>query len=383
MGRHIGFSRGKDAANRRMKHYLSLMSLELTRQQVEIQVELEELEMDGRADGGEVFPLDIFDVVLGQEGEENESDSDSDSDGELNEDDLSSDAASDHSNSDGPHEEKHMDTKNVRDMVTKLDNILEVVFKHLKRMHFGTNRHPSPPSDSQSRTSTPTPTLTSPAPYVSPALLELQQESRFSSLLAIFTRTILRTFKSRYTQFLLFWYTSLSNSFRDRFLGTVVSHALLEQDLPIVTRAAAASYVASYVSRAVFVDRKETQAIVGLVCEFLEAHLDVFDRNAGLAPGHPGATLGAEAQSVERHVVFYAATQAVFLIFCFRWRDLMEGGDDVDEAVLDLDELSSGAMGSSTGTPGQKTWISQLSVLQRVINSPLNPLKVSDLLLRI
>ncbi|OBZ70320.1 hypothetical protein A0H81_09607 [Grifola frondosa] len=31
------------------------------------------------------------------------------------------------------------------------------------------------------------------------------------------------------------------------------------------------------------------------------------------------------------HSIFYAVAQAVFLIFCFRWRDLLEVQEDVDE----------------------------------------------------
>jgi RNA polymerase I-specific transcription initiation factor RRN3 len=260
-------------------------------------------------------------------------------------------------------------------MVVKLDSILEVVFKHLERTHLGVTAPPplSLASDPSSRPSTPTPAIvpSTPVPSLSPALLQIQQETRFTSLLSIFTRTILRTFKSRYTQFLLFWYTSLSLSFRDRFLGTVISHALLEHDLPVVTRAAAASYVASYVSRAVFVDRKETQAVVGVICEFLEAHLDVFDRIAGLG------SASTESQSTEQHVMFYAAAQAVFLIFCFRWRDLMEGeGDEEEEAAGNFDGFEANTSGLQGGLTAGKSWIPQLSVLQRVIHSPLNPLKV-------
>ncbi len=44
-----------------------------------------------------------------------------------------------------------------------------------------------------------------------------------------------------------------------------------------MTRVAAASYVASYVSRANFVDRTETRNVVRLFCNFIESHLSAFD----------------------------------------------------------------------------------------------------------
>ncbi|KAH8118691.1 RNA polymerase I-specific transcription initiation factor RRN3 [Phellopilus nigrolimitatus] len=293
---------------------------------VEIQVELEELETTGADDDTEeVFHLDVFDTVIGQEGDESDSDSDGeDDDGGLS--DLSSDAGSVGSDI---RKEEQMNVKHVQDMVSKLDSILEVIFKHLDHLH-------------STITASPEHSRLSPAPLDSSVMdssLPTSTPNPQSTLLSIFERTILRTFKSRYTQFLIFWYSSLDTQFRDRFLGTVVSTALLEPAQPVVTRAAAASYVASYVSRAAFVAREETQMVVRVLCQFLETHLGEFDAYA--------------QQSAEQHAVFYAAVQAVFLIFCFRWRDLMQ----YDENEGDCRRIF-------------------LNVMQRVVNSPLNPLKV-------
>ena len=78
-----------------------------------------------------MFHLDPFDSLIGQEGDE-DSDSDSDSDTEEQAlSDISSDAGTD---IEDKHEEE-LDTKHVRDMVAKLDSILEVIFKHLDRMY--------------------------------------------------------------------------------------------------------------------------------------------------------------------------------------------------------------------------------------------------------
>jgi RNA polymerase I-specific transcription initiation factor RRN3 len=70
---------------------------------------------------------------------------------------------------------------------------------------------------------------------------------------------------------------------------------------------------------------------------------------------------------------FYAVAQATFLIFCFRWReflleDAVEGEEDEDEEAM--------TWGNAQSTPANK-WIPELDVIQRVILSPLNPLKVS------
>jgi RNA polymerase I-specific transcription initiation factor RRN3 len=65
--------------------------------------------------------------------------------------------------------------------------------------------------------------------------------------------------------------------------------------------------------------------------------------------------------SMAHHSIFYAVSQAIFLIFCFRWRDLEEEPEEGDELL-----------GMSPG----KKWMPELEVVQRVVTSPLNPLKV-------
>lgn len=276
-----------------------------------------------------------------------------------------------------------MNVKHVQDMVSKLDSILEVIFRHLDRLH---RTITAPPSEDTRSSPTPddAPTATDvsldiPVPSAAPLSSSVTKrralaESHFHALLSIFERTILRTFKSRYTQFLLFWYSSLDMQYRDRFLGTVVSTALLEPSQPVVTRAAAASYVASFVSRAAFVAREEAQMVVRVLCQFLETHLDEFDeylKQQAMASKNPYLQSPTQ-QSSEQHAVFYAAAQAVFLIFCFRWRDLTQR----DESEADNDEL--GDVSISSNGAAHRAWMPELKVMQRVVNSSLNPLKVMD-----
>lgn len=250
-------------------------------------------------------------------------------------------------------------------MVRKLDAILKVLFDHFNDLHAIT----APTILHNLPTSVPsTPRSDSPPSILIPELSGSTRSessgsaeqgkhirrSQFNILLSVFDRTIIRTFKSRYTQFLVFWYSSLDPEFSDLFQGLLVSKALLEQDQPSVTRAAAASYIASFVSRAEFIDREGARRVTSILCTFLRNHLDAFDAMA---------YSGAAAQNMAHHSVFYAVTQAVFLIFCFRWRDLEEGPEDVDELL-----------GANSG----KKWMSELEIMQRVVASPLNPLKVSN-----
>ncbi|KAI0057541.1 RNA polymerase I-specific transcription initiation factor RRN3 [Artomyces pyxidatus] len=318
---------------------------------VEIQVELEELEAaDATQEQADLFDLDPFDTVVGQEAAD-DSDSEDDLDEGDNISDLSSEAGEledDASHSaDGP-----LDFNHITDMVTKLDAILYIIFNHLSRTHISL-LEPSPPdtpnsSDPPSRSESPL--LSSKASSSIPLSAERRKvllRSRFHTLLSIFDRTILRTFKSRYTQFLVFWFASLDPEFSDTFQGTLVSKALLEPDQPVVTRAAAASYIASFVSRAAFVDREGARNVVRVLCRFLRHQLELFE----------GSTLDCAPLGV-----FYAVAQAVFLVFCFRWRDLLE-----DEPADEFDDF---------GAAPRRKWMEELNIVQRIVTCALNPLKM-------
>lgn len=320
---------------------------------------MEDLEDVPPGDEG-TAPKDPFDAVLGHaEDEDDEEDSGGDS---LS--DISSDAGSDVSQN-GAKGENTTDLAHVTEMITKLDAILTLLFEHLSECGLRSGSIPSPDSVPSSplaprRTTSSASAFT---PLSSPLETHAARRRQFFSLLTIFDRTIIRTFKSRYTQFLLFWYSSLDPEFADLFQGLLVSRALFEVDQPAITRAAAASYVASLVSRAQFVDRESARKVVGLLCGYLEGQLheaDVLIAESAAAGGS-GVGVGAEFG------VFYSVAQAVFLIFCFRWRDLLS-----DQGEEEMDDFAVKRMDGGVG----KKWIPELDVFQRLIASPLNPLKV-------
>ena len=367
---------------------------------VEIQVELEELEEMATAEGGSgtdkrpahglLSNFDPFDTLAGQE-------SDSDSESEEGEHGGVGDVTSfsDVSSEDEGEEEEDghnglgdgggalsakevaKRAKRVREMVAKLDGVMNVVLKWLS--------HTSPGFDS------PGPEIVVDAP---------QQHPHFMPLLSIFDRTILTTFKSRYTQFLLFYLVSLpsfpsrnaaippssaahdddtaapdhagpsaesrfANPHADYFLGLLLHNTLVPQQpvpLSVLTRIASASYLASFVSRAICVGKADCRQAVTLCCQWIEGRLVELE---GLLLGSAAAAAqSGEGDAPAELNVFYAVVQAVFLIFCFRWRDLVEVVEDPEEAEEGEQEEV------------KKKWLSELGVLQRLIVSPLNPLKV-------
>ncbi|KAF8639860.1 hypothetical protein AX17_001115 [Amanita inopinata Kibby_2008] len=397
---------------------------------VEIQVELEELEEAEEAkEQEELFELDPFDVVVGQE-----SGSSSESESET-EGDIFSDLSSGPEDDDGVVVDVPSNLKQIQDMVKKLDVILTLIFEHFEQMYTLTSKSPPPPSPPRNASSPPLPELPpfppvsnlflsspitpiytpSPAiPSEKPLVKEIsllappdRLRAQFHALLSIFDHTILRTFKSRYTQFLVFWFASLDPEFADVFQGMLVDRALFASDstphniatgnsapdshnapsstgpTPTVIRAAAASYIGSFVSRATFIDRTNTRHVVGVLCEFLRSHLDAVDEAIRIwgvtsVVGFNDTGVGNGAVGRAQNTVFYAVAQAVFLIFCFRWRDLLESeegqGEDESESwkgVMD----PVGSVSASAAATGKK-WMPELGILQRVVTSILNPLKV-------
>jgi RNA polymerase I-specific transcription initiation factor RRN3 len=319
---------------------------------------LEDLENDESAPGQEsIFELDPFDAIVGQGKVDSESEvSDDGDDGEDCLSDISSDAEDmdDDDVADVPPNVPH-----IQDMVRKLDAILKLLFDYFHRTHVAIFLPPTPPpsqSDFPFDSMDGSPSLASSVLH-SAEKSKFLQRTQFHSLLSVFQRTIIHTFKSRYTQFLLFWFSSLDPEFSDLFQGFLVSKALIENELPVVTRVAAASYIGSFISRAQFIDREGTRRLMSVLCRFLKGHLDAFDSQTQTQTGDSLPTH-------THHNVFYAVTQAVLLIFCFRWSEMLEEHDQ-DEEIL---EPKSG-----------RKWMAELDVLRRVVSSPLNPLKVSAL----
>ncbi|KAF8927092.1 hypothetical protein BGZ58_010640 [Dissophora ornata] len=291
---------------------------------VEIQVELEELE---DSDTEVVYDFDAAD-----DNEVDEADGDSDSD--------------DGSASDSDSEAAEVAVLNIKEMTQKLDGILFLVFSYL-RGYVDSCRH-LPTSNGQP-----------PAPI----------QELFLVLLSIFMKTILHTFKSRHTQFLLFYYISLSSQFSDYFLGAL-GQQILDKSQPQVARVAAAAYMSSFVARAKYLDVRQVGMVVDMLGGFALETVEQVDTGSSVLP------------DAERYSVFYAAVQALLYIFCFRWKVLVIGGgtkghsnkDDFDSAGMIVGSMD--GTSSNTESSSARQWHAGLASLQRVVTSRLNPLKI-------
>lgn len=179
----------------------------------------------------------------------------------------------------------------------------------------------------------------------------LTATSTFETLLTHFRNIILPTYRSRHTQFLLFHFAQKSDTLVDAFAGECVDLAF-KSGRPAVLKQSAAAYLASFVSRGAHV----LPHTVREVFEYIGANLDKIrmDNEAG-----------CRGPDLHRYGTFYATTQALLYIFCFRWRDLIILPDD-DQ--LDEDE--------DYHTRDLEWNAGVRELLIRTIYSKLNPLRI-------
>ncbi|CUS07084.1 unnamed protein product [Tuber aestivum] len=204
---------------------------------------------------------------------------------------------------------------NIKDTVDKLDAMLDILFSYYSK-------------------SFPNKSVESPT-----------QESieNFGLIMKLFNSIILPTYRSRYTQFLVFWAAQKAPRFSDTFCVTAITKAL-DNTLQPGARQAAAAYVASFISRAKLMPGHYVQIATKIMCRWLGAFVD--QRSAE-----------CEGPDVSKWGGFYSVCQAVMYIFCFRWKDLRE---------VEEDEF---------GVIGER-WVGFLQNLNKAITSKFNPLKV-------
>lgn len=331
---------------------------------VEIQVEVDDWEdHEGRLEE-EIFGRSVEDPFDKSWTDDQPSDSDLDGDQEdINFDELSSDDGGDLS-SDQAHRSKLPSAQSithVKKLAAKLDGMLRCMFDHLQLTCVGTAIEStcSDPNEVREQDSFQS-NQSSSQPTLDPKR-QFDREVLFDLLLSNFESSILRTRRTRYVQFILFWYASLDASFADSLLATLVELALYKAEdnsVPIVTSVAAVSYIASLISRAKYIDQRVTRHVISLLC----ARLDL------------GLSDPSTISSVNSQVIWYAIAQAIFYIFCFRWKDLLLEDDDDDHDGTD-DQYHQLTIRFSRPHKFNERWLGDLRVLERAIISSLNPLK--------
>ncbi|KAI8365984.1 RNA polymerase I-specific transcription initiation factor RRN3 [Radiomyces spectabilis] len=292
--------------------------------QVDAHIQIELDEMDDEVE------FDIYHMDFDKDYESDASDDESDEDDEDDDSSVSSDIEDD-SEDDERDEKKEEQIQKVQSMVRKLDAMMLLTFRYFAKVAI------NGPSDVRNEI--------------------------YQTLIDIFDRVILKTLKSRYTQFLIFYFCSLdANAYSDHFLEHLLLH-ITDSLRPGITRIAAAAYMSSYVARAKFLEPSTIQRIVFVLCGWCETYVDTYEQTVH----HLDAS---------KHDVFYAVMQAIMYIFCFRWRELVIQ-DDVEAINEEEGEEEPSSMMMLSAAGGlSRNWCRGLHNMPRLIGSRFNPLKV-------
>ena len=153
----------------------------------------------------------------------------------------------------------------------------------------------------------------------------------YFEILPVFESTIITTHKSKFVQYCLFYLCGLeSERTRTNSVPVVGSssheHSILHRDFAsklleividpyraMLTRQSAACYLASFVSRASYVEAETICESISALLRWAEAYIDSLAVNSIWAAD-------AREQS-ELHALFYTVCQAAFYIMCFRGKD--------------------------------------------------------------
>ncbi|KAM5443621.1 DNA independent RNA polymerase I transcription factor [Microsporum ferrugineum] len=188
-------------------------------------------------------------------------------------------------------------------------------------------------------------------PFISGSLED--QEQVLDILLAHFQTIILPTYRSRHAQFVLFHFAQASPIFVDRFATTCIE-IILSKSQPVIIRQYAAAYLASFVARGAHVSGEVIRDVFSLLGSHILNLLSSYEADC-------------RGPDLRRYGPFYSTAQALFYIFCFRWKDLTIAAIEAEAEGnslphLNVDEVSFHQEMTNT--------------LHRSIYSKLNPLKV-------
>ncbi|XP_064405731.1 RNA polymerase I-specific transcription initiation factor RRN3-like isoform X2 [Halichondria panicea] len=132
-------------------------------------------------------------------------------------------------------------------------------------------------------------------------------------LLKIFDRMVFPTHACSHVQFLLFRLTSLHESFPGIFLD-FLWEKFQDFNTPAVLRQTCAAYIASYIARSKFIPMMMAKLCLSIMMRRIHEYLD------GCSPDNM-------KPEVKLHGPFFSLCQAVFYVFVFRHKALLDSPD--------------------------------------------------------
>ena len=176
----------------------------------------------------------------------------------------------------------------------------------------------------------------------------------FTMLVDLFKKFILPTHRTRSIQYLMFRICHAHNQLLDAFLVALIELALDPAE-DMERRQKAMQYISSFIARAKGLSRQQIVFVVSLLGAWLERYVDEREIEVDNEPGGMG-----------RFKMFYAVSQALFYIFCFRHSILRRQPKNNDEDTTNYEDAAASL----------SEWEGDLDKLfQRIIVTKFNPLK--------
>mmetsp|Transcript_23332 Transcript_23332/g.55586 ORF Transcript_23332/g.55586 Transcript_23332/m.55586 type:complete len:629 (-) Transcript_23332:123-2009(-) len=163
------------------------------------------------------------------------------------------------------------------------------------------------------------------------------KEEAFKIVLAVFDADVLTTFRSKFTQFIIFYACTFQYSYVKEFLQALLTKAI-EKEHSDRSRVAAAAYLGSFVARFKGMHLSTIRTSLSLLARWVHDYIIAHDHDVTF----PDPSV---------HTVFYSLVQALLYALCFRLQALAEDQNKPSFVPLELR-------------------------LDRIILSNLNPLKV-------
>lgn len=139
-----------------------------------------------------------------------------------------------------------------------------------------------------------------------------QLPALYGALLHSFQSTILDTYKSKFTQFLLFYCCSLSPDRCGAAFAFDLCNIVMSSSRSTNTRLSAAAYIASFLARASFLPLPVISSTLARLASWCTAYA-----------AHVGQCAGAQLDfNAHLHNVFYSACQALLYVLCYRMPQL-------------------------------------------------------------
>ncbi|XP_067859350.1 RNA polymerase I-specific transcription initiation factor RRN3 isoform X2 [Heptranchias perlo] len=148
--------------------------------------------------------------------------------------------------------------------------------------------------------------------YVNGELELTRTKDLYRDLIVAFDKLVLRTHASCHVQYFMFYICSFKLGLAEAFLEHLWK-MMQNPNNPVVIRQAAAGYIGSFLARATYIPVVTVKACLDLLVPWLHHYIDSQDA-------------GSKAYcDVALHGSFYSACQAVFYIFIFRYKQLLDG----------------------------------------------------------